>query len=1112
MTTEDFKRKLTAILSADVVGYSRLMGDDEAATVKTLETYKGVMFSLIKQHRGRVVDSPGDNLLAEFGSVVDAVQCAVSIQKELQTRNADLPDNRRMEFRIGINLGDVIEEDDRIYGDGVNIAARLEALADPGGICVSKTAFDHIESKLPLGYEFLGEQTVKNIPKPIGAYRVLMEPRVTVAKGIEEKKTVPFWRRKVVLSFGIILFLAIAVTLYWKFYLRGPTIEPASIEKMAYPLPDKPSIAVLPFTNMSGDPEQDYIGDGLSENIISALSVSSQMFVMARNATFTYNGTAVKPQQVAEELGIQYILEGSIQKSGNQLRVTAQLIDALSGHHLWSEVYDREMRNLFGLQDEITKKIMVSLQVVLSGSEDARVFSKSTDNLEAWKYFIKGKELFENFIEQDNAKAREHFKTALELDPQYVSAMSYLGNTHVQDAMNGWSDSPSASFSRAFELAQKGLVLDDQNPIVHALLGQASLFQRQYEKAITEGKLAISLDPNFTIGCGVLGFILSHCGEFDEAIPILKKGYRLNPSLDPSFLTYLAKSYIFLERYEEALEVCKQMEEHVLNGRLVGPKYVPPLYYSWIYQELGREEEARAYMAEALKRKPDLSLEWLKGLSPYKDPAHLQQALDAFRKAGMPEKPPGAIREKPSIAVLPFDDLSPEKDQEYFVLGLSEEILSCLSKIPGLHVTSKTSSFAFKNTDKTIKEIAEILGREYILEGSVRKAGNALRITAQLIHVADDRHLWSENYDRELKVKDIYAVQKDIATAVADELKVTLGIGSLKQLGGTENIEAYELYLLASGQQNTLEYDRALKSIDAALALDPEFANAWALKAEIHLFLITFGPSIRSDLERNAALSAAQKAIELVPNLAGVYIILGTSEAMRCNWIDAELSFRKALQMQTETFSQTHYPHMYNTVGCFKKSREIYEDFRRNDPLNELIRIGYVVTLGLLRDTQGVENENERCEALFGDVWKARSWGMTFHRLSTGDPVSRDEIEYSTPIFNAAKEYLDSPKEGLARLHQLYSDESNLSERDITDISILAAYFGDPEFAIEAMEKGNAINASGLFKIWYPVMKEVRQLPRFKEFVREIGLVGYWRKFGWPDLCHPVGDDDFVCD
>ena len=305
MVDEGFKRKLTAILSADAVGYSRLMAEDEAETVKTIASYREIMASLIKQHRGRVVDSPGDNLLAEFASVVDAAQCAVAVQNEIQTRNAELPDNRRMEFRIGINLGDVIDEDDRIYGDGVNIAARLESLADPGGICVSKTAFDQIETKLPLGYEYLGEQSVKNIPKPVGAYRVLMKPDAA-GKVIGEKRFLGRYSRRTAMAAIIILVIVAGGLIGWNIYLQqSKQVATASVEKMAFPLPDKPSIAVLPFENLSGDPRQDYFGEGLTEQIISTLSRFRSLFVISANSTSTYKGKNVKIQKVAEDLGVR---------------------------------------------------------------------------------------------------------------------------------------------------------------------------------------------------------------------------------------------------------------------------------------------------------------------------------------------------------------------------------------------------------------------------------------------------------------------------------------------------------------------------------------------------------------------------------------------------------------------------------------------------------------------------------------------------------------------------------------------------------------------------------------------------------------------------------------
>jgi len=418
MADEVFKRKLAAILSADAVGYSRLMAEDETATVKTIASYREIMASLVKQHRGRVVDSPGDNLLAEFSSVVDAVQCAVAVQNEFETRNAELAENRRMEFRIGINLGDVIDEEDRIYGDGVNVAARLEALADPGGVCVSKTAFDQIENKLPLGYEYLGEQSVKNIPKPVGAYRVLMKPD-SVGKVIGEKRFLGRISRKTAMTVIIVLFIAAGGLASWSIYLQqSKKIEPAALDKMAYTLPDKPSIAVLPFKNLSGDPGQEFFSDGFTEDIITTLAQIPRMFVIARESSFTYKGKSVKIQEIGRDLGIQYVLEGSVRRSEDKVRITAQLIDAQNSRHLWAKKYDRPLKDIFALKDEITKKITTALQVKLTEGEGEQDWE--THSFEAYIKFKQAVEYYRRFTPDDNILSRQKAKEALALDPNYL--------------------------------------------------------------------------------------------------------------------------------------------------------------------------------------------------------------------------------------------------------------------------------------------------------------------------------------------------------------------------------------------------------------------------------------------------------------------------------------------------------------------------------------------------------------------------------------------------------------------------------------------------------------------------------------------------------------------
>jgi adenylate cyclase len=640
MAEKGFKRKLTAILSADAVEYSRLMGEDEEATVRTLTAYREVLTTLIHQHNGKVLDSPGDNLLAEFASVVDAVQCAVAVQKEIKARNDELPENRRMQFRIGINLGDVIQEEERIYGDGVNIAARLEGLSEPGGICISKTAFDHIESKLPYGYEFLGDQTVKNIAKPVGAYRVLMEPRVTVAAVSEEKKA---WsvRRKAVLAGGIsVVVLAIAAVI-WNFYLRptAPAVEPASLEKMAFPLPEKPSIAVLPFDNLSGDSEQDYFADGFSESIITALSYIPQMFVIARNSSFTYKGKPVKVQQVSEELGVRYILEGSVLRSGDKVRITAQLIDALSGGHIWSERFERDLKDLFDLLDEITLAIAVALQVELTEGGEARMGYKSTRNLEAWGYAVKAEGTESLLTKETVAKARELYEKALEIDPEYASALTRLAWKHFLDAWFGYTDTPEESFKRAVELAKKSLAMDDKDPHVHSLWQKIYLMQGEHDKAVEEGKKAIAFGPNDAEAHMHFGQTLANSGFFEEAVQMSEKGMRLHPHRPLYYYVMTIESYYRAGRYEECLSMAEQVIEPSRKAGYWGGVAFSYIWSAMAHLKLGQESEARKDVAEALKIFPWYSLEYERSMSLVK-PAMLQQDLDDLRKAGVPEHPP----------------------------------------------------------------------------------------------------------------------------------------------------------------------------------------------------------------------------------------------------------------------------------------------------------------------------------------------------------------------------------------------------------------------------------------------------------------------------------------
>ena len=678
MATQEVKRKLTAILSADVKGYSLLMGEDEESTARTLNTYKEVMTGLIQVHHGRVVDASGDNVLAEFASVVDAVRCAVEIQKELKTRNAELPENRWMEFRIGINLGDVIEDGEQILGDGVNIAARLESLSEAGGICISGTAYDHVENKLSLGYEYLGEQAVKNIAKPVRVYRVLMEPEA-LGKVIGEKKPRQWQRATISLVVAVIVVAAAVMT--WKFYffpapqkeivskekvavpqlekpsfIIPPSAEPASKEKvppqivekpsmvmtpappkvevaikekMAFSLPDKPSIVVLPFTNLTKDPTQEPFCDGLSEEIITALSKIPQLFVIASNTTFTYKGKPVKVKQVSEELGVRYILEGSVRRAGDRIRITAQLIDALKGHHLWAERYDRDLKDLFAVQEDITKRIITAVHVELTDGEMARVLAKGTSNLHAYLKATEGMWHILQSTKEGVLRAQQLAEEAISLDPNYAYAYMTLGFAHGVSVWLGISPSPAESMKRCIELMQKAVALDDSSGEAHAGLGYWLVLARQYDKAVAEGERGMALEPN---SAGVLhnyASILTYVGRREEAIPLFREALRLNPRPPNAYYRQFGIALRDSGQYDEAIALQKKAIEREPNDTLAYIVLASSCALA------GREEEARAAAKELLRVNPAFSLERLAKTTPHKDREVAERFIEALRRAGL---------------------------------------------------------------------------------------------------------------------------------------------------------------------------------------------------------------------------------------------------------------------------------------------------------------------------------------------------------------------------------------------------------------------------------------------------------------------------------------------
>jgi adenylate cyclase len=587
MAEHRVQRRLAAILAADVVGYSRLMAADEAGTLAALKSRrKEVVEPLVARHQGRLFKVVGDGVLVEFASAVNAVQCAVDLQQDMASANAGQPEDCHIVLRIGINLGDVMVEGGDLYGDGVNVAARLEGVADPGGICLSRGAHDQVKGKLGVVFEDGGEQQLKNIVEPVRVYR--MRP-ITAAASLTSRLTAPF-----------------------------------------RPHPDKPSIAVLPFQNMSGDPEQDYFCDGLVEDIITTLSKLTGLRVTARNSTFVFKGRSVDVREAAQRLGVRYVLEGSVRKSGNRIRITAQLIDAQDGTHLWAERYDRAMDDIFAIQDEITLVLATEMQVKLTEGEHARLHYTTTTNVEAWTCWVQGMSHHRQAVTKEaQGQARFFWEKALALDPASASLNAQLGLLHSFDARFGWWDDHETAIEKALAYVDRAFELDSGHAVAYTASSLILLFQRQHDKAVAAARRAVELAPGAADTAELASHVLAASGYPEEAVVLSEKAMTLSPNYPAVYLGTLGNAYRLSGRTEQAIEAFQAY--HARNPGFGLTDIVIA------YQQTGRSQEAKRTAEQLLAARPNFTVAaWLKTQFSRRDTAQVEADAAALRAAGLP--------------------------------------------------------------------------------------------------------------------------------------------------------------------------------------------------------------------------------------------------------------------------------------------------------------------------------------------------------------------------------------------------------------------------------------------------------------------------------------------
>ncbi|MDJ0981680.1 MAG: adenylate/guanylate cyclase domain-containing protein [Kiloniellales bacterium] len=590
MTEERVHRRLAVILAADVVGYSRLMDVDEEATLRTLKAHRQIIDRLVTSHSGRVFGSAGDSVIAEFSSPVEAVRCAVEIQQNLEKSNVELPESRLMRFRIGINLGDVMVEDDDLLGDGVNVASRLEGLADPGGICVSGTVYDQVAGKISHAFKFMGEQTLKNIEGPVRAYRVSIERA--------KPKTSARARASSALEFAP---------------------------------PERPSIAIVPFKSLGADPDKDYIADGIRLGISATLTQLSGLFLVHAPALNAYRGKDVSASSVGAELDARYILEGAVQQAGNRVRVTVQLTDVDVQRTILAERYDRVLVDIFQLQDEITREVISSLNIKLATNERNRVWFGKLNSPEAVEYYYRGASHFYELNKDDNATARNLFEQLYRVQPDSVVGPSYVSVTHWMDAFFDWTDPEAGSMEQAAAWAKKAMQYEENNGIGHAVFGHLQLLEGKYDEALATCSTGAKLRSSCPLAHGLLGLVLNYCGDAKSAVKSVKEALQLEKVYPVWLIDILAVAYRDCGEVELSIPAAKE------SLRLNPQNNDARLILCSDYKLTADHDQARRIADEIIASNPTFRLSDYAKSQPYKNPAALDRLMDILREAGLPD-------------------------------------------------------------------------------------------------------------------------------------------------------------------------------------------------------------------------------------------------------------------------------------------------------------------------------------------------------------------------------------------------------------------------------------------------------------------------------------------